>query len=62
MYGETPLGTAFKSGKRRLVDLLDKDRLLPRDDDNESKLETTIVKVLKASTHILYRASIVYDH
>ena len=30
LHGETPVGIAFKSGKTDLIDLLDKDHLLPR--------------------------------
>ena len=30
LHGETPVGIAFKSGKKNLINLLDKDHLLPR--------------------------------
>ena len=30
LHGETPVGIAFKSGKKKLINLLDKDHLLPR--------------------------------
>ena len=46
LYGETPVGTAFMSGKKDLIDLLDEDHLLPRDDDPE--LDPSIVEVRKA--------------
>ena len=46
LHGETPVGIAFRSGNTELIDLLDEDHLLPRDDDPE--LETFIVEVIKA--------------
>ena len=60
LYGETPVGTAFRSGKKGLIDLLDEDHLLPRDDDPE--LDASIVEVRQSKTK-LYRVSTVllYD-
>ena len=43
LHGETPVGIAFRSGNTDLIDLLDKDHLLPRNDDK--RLETFIVTV-----------------
>ena len=57
LYGETPVGTAFRSGKKELINLLDKDHLLPRDDDSE--LDTSIVEVRQSKTG-LYKASTIY--
>ena len=34
-YGETPMDSAYRSGKKEVIDLMDKDGLLPRDDDPE---------------------------
>ena len=42
-FGETPVDSAFRSGKKELVDLLDKEQLLPRDKD--PKLPSSITKV-----------------
>ena len=57
LYGETPVGTAFRSGKKELIDLLDEDHLLPRDDDSE--LDTSIVEVRQSKTRF-YKASTIY--
>ena len=43
LYGETPLGTAFRTDNKELIDLLDEEHLLPRYNDQE--LETSIVDV-----------------
>ena len=43
MHGKTPVSIACRSGKTDLIDLLDKDHLLPRNDDK--RLETSIVNV-----------------
>ena len=32
-YGETPVDSAFRSGKKEMIELMDKGGLLPRDDD-----------------------------
>ena len=43
LHGETPVGIAFRFGRKELIDVLDEDHLLPRDNDPE--LETFIVDV-----------------
>ena len=43
LHGETPVSIAFNSRKKDLIDLLDKDHLLPR--DAGPILETSIVDV-----------------
>ena len=42
-FGETPVDSAFRSGKEEVVELLDKEQLLPRDTD--PKLQSSITKV-----------------
>ena len=32
-YGETPVDSAYRSGEQKMIELMDKDGLLPRDDD-----------------------------
>ena len=49
-FGETPVDSAFKSGKKELIVLLDKERLLPSADD--SKLPSHIMEVRKFTQHI----------
>ena len=43
-YGETPVDSAFRSGKKEMIELMDKGGLLPRHDD--PKLKNFIVEVM----------------
>lgn len=49
-FGETPVESAVKSGKKEVVELLDKEQLLPS--PNDPKLPSHIVEVRKFTKHI----------
>ena len=49
-FGETPVESAVKSGKKEVVELLDKEQLLPS--GNDPKLPSPIIEVRKFTQHI----------
>ena len=53
-FGETPVDSAFKSGRKELIDLLDLDKegLLPSSAD-DPKLPTLIMEVRRFTQHII---------
>ena len=55
------MDSAFKSGKKELTDLLDKEGLLPSSAD-DPKLPTLIMEVRRFTQHIIQTVGNIFDY